>query len=87
MNKERSQRLYIHTQYGDHLGIFEPDEKRGFIVTVPGLPGVVTWGKSIAHAKKMAQEAIELCIECKAEEVVKRATMYLPRKTREQVFA
>lgn len=70
MDKKHTQRLYVHTSYGDHLGVFEQDEKKGFIVTVPGLSGVVTWGKNVAHAKKMAQEAIELCIECKAKEAV-----------------
>lgn len=74
MNKKHAQRLYVHTSYGDHVGIFERDEKRGFIVTVPGLPGVVTWGRNIAHAKKMAREAIELCVECKAEEAVRYMT-------------
>ena len=87
MEKRQSQQLQVHTSYGDHLSVFEPDEKKGFIVTVPGLPGVVTWGRSIMHAKQMAREAIELCIECKAEEVVKHATRYVPRESREHVFA
>ena len=81
MNKKHTQRLYVHTLYGDHLGIFEPDEKRGFIVTVPGLPGVVTWGRNIAHAKKMAREAIELCVECRVEEVARHAKRRLPRRS------
>lgn len=81
MDKKHIQRLYVHTLYGDHLGVFEPDEKKGFIVTVPGLPGVVTWGENITHAKKMAQEAIELCIECRAEEAVQHAKIRLPRRS------
>ncbi len=35
----------------------------GFTVTVPSLPGCVTYGKDLDDAKKMAQEAIELYIE------------------------
>lgn len=81
MDKTYAKKLYVPTHYGNHLGIFEPDEKKGFIVTVPSLPGVVTWGMDITHAKKMAQEAIELYIECKAGEA------NLPRKTREFVAA
>lgn len=86
MNKIYTKKLYILTRYGDHLGIFEPDGKKGFIVTVPGLPGVVTWGKNIAHAKKMAQEAVELCVECKAKEAVQHITTRLspsPRRIKE----
>ncbi|KKU91118.1 MAG: hypothetical protein UY22_C0046G0004 [Candidatus Amesbacteria bacterium GW2011_GWC1_48_10] len=60
--------IQIQTLYGPHDCILEPDEKKGFIATAPGLPGVITWGKDIAQAKKMAKEAIELCIECLAEE-------------------
>jgi predicted RNase H-like HicB family nuclease len=56
--------MEVQTNYGKHLCIFEPDDKEGYIVTVPGLPGTVTWGKTISQAKKMAQEAIELCVEC-----------------------
>lgn len=56
--------MEVQTNYGKHLCLFELDDKEGYIVTVPGLPGTVTWGKTIAEAKKMAQEAIELCIEC-----------------------
>lgn len=57
----------VKTKYGEHRIIIEKDEK-GYIVTAPGLKGVVTWGKNINHAKEMAKEAIELCIECVAEE-------------------
>lgn len=41
----------------------EPDESHGYIVIAPALPGVITWGKNLTHAKEMAREAIELCIE------------------------
>ncbi len=61
---EDKKKIYVQTNYGLHLCILEPDDNRGYIVTVPGLTGVVTWGKSISHAKEMAQEAIELCVEC-----------------------
>ena len=35
----------------------------GYTVTVPSLPGCVTYGKSIEDAIKMAKEAIELYLE------------------------
>ncbi|GAB4495476.1 MAG: hypothetical protein OHK0052_03050 [Anaerolineales bacterium] len=35
----------------------------GFTVTVPLLPGCVTYGETLEEAKQMAQEAIELYIE------------------------
>lgn len=35
----------------------------GYTVTVPSLPGCVTYGETIDEAVKMAKEAIELYIE------------------------
>ena len=55
--------LYIETNYGSHLVAIESDERRGYVVTAPALPGVITWGKNLTHTKEMAREAIELCIE------------------------
>lgn len=40
-----------------------PLENGGFSVTVPALPGCVTWGNSFDHAVAMAREAIELWLE------------------------
>jgi len=34
-----------------------------YTVTVPMLPGCVTFGKNLGEAKRMAREAIELYIE------------------------
>lgn len=64
MKKESKKYMEVQTRYGKHLCLFELDDKEGYIVTAPGLPGTITWGKTIAEAKKMAQEAIELCVEC-----------------------
>ncbi len=53
----------IKTYCGTHICIFKPDqEKGGFIVTAKDLPGVITWGKNLIEAKKMAKEALELCM-------------------------
>lgn len=35
----------------------------GYTVTVPALPGCVTYGETIDHAMSMAQEAVELYVE------------------------
>jgi predicted RNase H-like HicB family nuclease len=35
----------------------------GFTVSVPALPGCITYGESIDHALSMAKEAIELYVE------------------------
>lgn len=55
--------LFIETNYGSHQVAIESDERHGYVVTAPALPGVITWGKNLAHAKEMVREAIELCIE------------------------
>lgn len=69
MNKNH-RTVYVQTRYGRYQCVLEPDERRGFIVTVFGLPEVITWGRNIAHAKEMVKEAIELCVECRVEESV-----------------
>ena len=43
--------------------ILSPEPDGGFTVTVPSLPGCITWGEDIAHAKEMAREAISLYLE------------------------
>jgi antitoxin HicB len=41
----------------------EPTEPSGYAVTVPALPGVLTFGDTIEEAMAMAREAIALHIE------------------------
>jgi predicted RNase H-like HicB family nuclease len=43
--------------------ILRPEVDGGFTVTVPSLPGCVTWGETIEEAKKMASEAISLYLD------------------------
>lgn len=40
-----------------------PEAEGGYTVTVPSLPGCVTWGETIEEAKEMAKEAILLYVE------------------------
>lgn len=67
MKKNGKKYIEVKTRYGTQACVLESDEK-GYVVTVPGLPGVVTWGRDTEHAKKMIKDAIELCVECLAEE-------------------
>lgn len=39
--------------------IFQPEPEGGFTVTVPALPGCVTYGKNLREAKAMALDAIK----------------------------
>jgi len=43
--------------------IFNPEQEGGFTVTVPSLPGCVTYGKNIEQANEMAKDAIGLYLE------------------------
>lgn len=42
--------------------LLQPEAEGGFTVIVPSLPGCVTYGKDLKHARQMAQEAIEAYI-------------------------
>ena len=46
-----------------YQAILSPEREGGFTVTVPELPGCITYGESIDHALSMAKEAIELYVE------------------------
>ena len=39
--------------------IFRPEPEGGFTVTVPALPGCITYGKNLEDAKEMAEDAIK----------------------------
>jgi len=41
---------------------FETNELRGYTVTVPSLPGLVTEGRTFEEAKRMAHDAIKCYI-------------------------
>jgi len=43
--------------------IYTEESEGGFTVTVPALPGCVTYGKNLTEAEKMAKEAIGLYLE------------------------
>ncbi len=43
--------------------LLRKEPEGGYTVTVPSLPGCVTYGETIEESIKMAKEAIELYIE------------------------
>ena len=45
-----------------HL-VFESDPEGGYTVTVPALPGCITYGSTMKKAREMARDAIELYLE------------------------
>ena len=54
----------IKTKYGSFRCVFELEpDMGGYMITVPQKPDVISWGKTMAHAKKMAKEAIECSVE------------------------
>ena len=50
--KSTRQKVYQYT------AVFEKNEKRGYTVTVPSLPGLVTEGNDLEQARSMAEDAI-----------------------------
>jgi len=47
----------------EYTAFFEANEHGGYTVTVPALPGLVTEGKDLEHARAMAKDAIRCYIE------------------------
>ena len=43
--------------------LFEPAEEGGYVVTCPALPGLVTEGDTLEHARERVREAIEGYLE------------------------
>lgn len=43
----------------NYTAVFERNENGGYTVTIPSLPGLVTEGRNLDDARKMATEAIE----------------------------
>jgi antitoxin HicB len=47
----------------EYTAFFEANENGGYTVSVPCLPGLVTEGKNLEHARDMAKDAIRCYIE------------------------
>ena len=62
MKSERKNKKIIDRIH-QYTAIFELNEHKGYTVTVPSLPGLVTEGKNFEDAKKMAKDAIRCYLE------------------------
>lgn len=51
-----------------YSAIFEPGDERGFCITFPDLPGIITSGETIEESLHMAKDALELHIYGMEEE-------------------
>lgn len=63
--------LIIETKYGSFSCVFEPEKDMGgYSAEARGVSGAISWGKTLAEAKRMIAEAVEGAIEA---EVVAKA--------------
>jgi antitoxin HicB len=46
-----------------YTAFFKPAEEGGYVVTCPALPGLVTEGDSLEHAREMATDAVRGYLE------------------------
>ncbi len=58
-----AQRKVGSTDRLPYTAVFEPAEEGGFVVTFPALPGLVTEGGTLEHARAMAAEALHGYLE------------------------
>ncbi len=53
----------MRKQVYNYTAVFERNEHKGYTVIIPALPGLVTEGKNLDDARKMATEAIQCYLE------------------------
>ena len=89
MAKSSIKTAIIKTQYGSFNAVFEPEnDMGGYVATAPNVQGAVSWGKNLAHAKKMIAECIEGAIEARiiSEAVQAGNVRFSARASRTPVF-
>lgn len=63
----KKQTHLVKTRYGSFTCVFEPEKDMGgYVAEAQGVQGAVSWGKTLAEAKRMIAEAIEGSIETRA---------------------
>ena len=79
----KKQTYIIKTQYGSFSCVFEPEKDMGgYVVEALGVQGAVSWGKTLAEAKRMIIEAVEGSIEAHIiSKAVKKGTIRVARRT------
>lgn len=64
----------IKTKYGSFSCFFEAEKDMdGYVAEAPEVQGAVSWGKTLAEAKRMIADAIEGAIESKIITKAERA--------------
>lgn len=53
----------IKQQIYQYTAVFELNEDKGYTVTVPALPGLVTDGRNLEEAREMAEDAARCYIQ------------------------
>mgnify|MGYP001597132492 CR=1 FL=1 len=62
--KTKKIKIEVKTLYGVFNVILESEpDMGGYIITVPKKSDVISWGKNLTHARRMAKEAIECSVE------------------------
>lgn len=88
MAKNSKKTAVVKTQYGLFTAVFEPEpDMGGYVATAPKVQGAVSWGKNLAHAKKMIAESIECSIEGEIIFAAAQAGQVTIRKQKIPVFA
>jgi len=79
----KKQTYIIKTQYGSFRCVFEPEKDMGgYVAEASGVQGAVSWGKTLAEAKRMIAEAIEGSIETRViSKAVEKGTIRVSRRT------
>lgn len=79
----KKQTFSIKTQYGSFACTFEPEKDMGgYVAEAPSVQGAVSWGKTLAEAKRMIAEAIEGSIEARAiSKAIEKGTVRVTRRT------
>lgn len=80
----------VKTKYGSFKAVFEPEtDMGGYVATAPKVQGAVSWGKNLAHARKMIAECIEGMVEARviAEAVQEGNVRFTARASKVSVFA
>jgi len=77
----------IKTRYGTFRCVFEPErDMGGYTAEAVGLSGALSWGKTLADAKRRVVEAIEVAVEGDAVIAAHKAGYIALRKS-PRVFA
>lgn len=64
MNRIAKKTADVKTKYGTFRCVFEPErDMGGYTAEAIGLSGALSWGKTLADAKRRAVEAIEVAVE------------------------